>query len=1478
MPAISKIRFTNIIYENGAKRFNDDIFEFDGYDGVILLENGGGKTVFIQTALQAVLPHADLGERKIRDTLSLEGGASHIAIEWILNDRPRRYAITAVTLFLTPGGLKSLRYVYDYSAGDDHSIENLPFVKENQDGDTRPVSRQEVQEYYQYMQNHKLNAHTFDTIKDFHQYIEENFHIIPSEWKSIAHINGAEGDVEKFFEECKTTSQLVDQLLIPTVEKALVGNGTEDFVQIFERQREHFKRHRELRCRIEESKNIEQKIYHYVNTYTQLHKVEEEMLNKKREAKSIYGFLKEEQRETNDEMVHLEGLKELCLKEKYELNRKEVSYELAMLNKKLQAARDNYEIIKSKYMEIEHRLKTREEELQNLEIAELKANIVRHEERYNILIKQLEELDEDQDIMDLKDRLEENSSLLKGYFEDEKQRLEKQKDLLENQKYRYEDELREIREKINKLQLKKQDLIEERAGYKGEIKGIESNMEGIKKDILANPLNETVEGEYPKWRERTEEIERLNNTYKKHLKGLKERKGLLSMEIPVLHNKIQLLIEDTTAKDKDIKSIKNKHNEVLAIVKDLRLEWHYLDSIYLKQQSIIQYIEERLEKTKNERERLLERERLSYRLLDYYGENKYFTGEPLMEEWLDSWKNQFHLLELGTKYIEKASANLNKSLTEIYVEYPLWPLALITSEGELAKLSEKIEEHRGKLTFPILVLSQEEAANILLGRKQIEERYVYPLLWEENIDKEKFELWKRKLKETATKAVEERKSKEREERKWQDILRSIKQFLSTYPYDEYTQLIEEFKALEVKLDQFKNILAEKLKEDASIDGEIQEYQAKLNNLEHESNYLGRKIERALDYFAKEREKESLNNRLYQKNEELDFVQRKIELYKRDEESKSFVVQEAGYKIENMKAQILNILEDPNYKEVKHFSAIYRDINKDSILEEREYIKELLSEKQKGRPEIERRLKDVKESKERNEELLKRKYATATYPIDENTEYPYNGKALIQGLLGEVKKLRGDVDSILPPLRQEEEKYKKSNYEYEIRLEGFNKEFKELISFTQPLPSIKEQLARERVELADKEKYLETSYERLKKELEDIENNIHNLDIKNGKYEFLLEGIEGTILSANVKQTLPYNRKKIISEIVDELEYITETLENHRAKIDMERNQFIQFLDSNVKDIRLREMAISGIKNKRAFEEVLEWQKNMNKTLNRVIRIHEKNMMEHDKELSQFIQYLYTYLSTLADEMRTIPKNTKVKIDNNWKEIFQIQVPSWDEEEGKAEIRKHVDWMISKLESDEFLDDDGREDLGKIKKAIQKWLESKQLLNIIMAGKDIKVKCRKVTNDGKISNMYYSWESSNQWSGGEKWSKNMALFLGILNYVAEKKQHILPNQKRHRTVIMDNPFGKASSDHVLSPVFFIAEQLGFQFIALTAHGEGRFIRDYFPIVYSCKLRPAVGGDTSILTKEKSINYAFFKDNDPMVIERIGEREQMSIFGM
>ena len=83
-------------------------------------------------------------------------------------------------------------------------------------------------------------------------------------------------------------------------------------------------------------------------------------------------------------------------------------------------------------------------------------------------------------------------------------------------------------------------------------------------------------------------------------------------------------------------------------------------------------------------------------------------------------------------------------------------------------------------------------------------------------------------------------------------------------------------------------------------------------------------------------------------------------------------------------------------------------------------------------------------------------------------------------------------------------------------------------------------------------------------------------------------------------------------------------------------------------------------------------------------------------------------------------------------------------------------------------------------------------------------------------------------------------------------------------------------HVLSPIFFITEQLGFQIIALTALAEGKFLSDYFPIIYSCRLRHAEGSAKQVMTKDKQIHRAYFHDHDPESLKRLGEKEQLSIF--
>ena len=112
---------------------------------------------------------------------------------------------------------------------------------------------------------------------------------------------------------------------------------------------------------------------------------------------------------------------------------------------------------------------------------------------------------------------------------------------------------------------------------------------------------------------------------------------------------------------------------------------------------------------------------------------------------------------------------------------------------------------------------------------------------------------------------------------------------------------------------------------------------------------------------------------------------------------------------------------------------------------------------------------------------------------------------------------------------------------------------------------------------------------------------------------------------------------------------------------------------------------------------------------------------------------------------------------------------------------------------------------------------------------------------------------------------MALYLGLLRYIAEKSGK-RASLKRDRVLLLDNPFGKASSEHVLQPVFYIAEKLGFQIIALTAHGENKFVTDYFPVRYSCRSRSAMDHTHEVM----ELKTLYFEDHQwPHVEQQMKE---------
>ena len=353
-----------------------------------------------------------------------------------------------------------------------------------------------------------------------------------------------------------------------------------------------------------------------------------------------------------------------------------------------------------------------------------------------------------------------------------------------------------------------------------------------------------------------------------------------------------------------------------------------------------------------------------------------------MEKLIDSWKNQFNLLELGTKYIEKIADEFNKDIEKLYMEYPLWPMAAITSNREIHKLYKKIESHKEKLIYPILVLSQEEATKIILGKSNIEERYIYPSIWQENIDRKRFQKWKESLSLSARETVEERKNKEKEEKDCDNRLKTINEFLTDHPHEKYSRLKENHRELEGKLEDRKNKVEENQIENKNISNEINEYESKLKSLEQESDYLEKNINKVLKYFQIEREIEKVHNQLFRKSEEVNKINKDIDLNKKNIKTSEGIVQDIGEEIGEIRSRISIIIGDSNYKEVKDSRSLYKSIEKQSILEEREYIKNLLSQKQKDRPSLERELEIAIKNKESGTQSLDIKYKRARYPLDE----------------------------------------------------------------------------------------------------------------------------------------------------------------------------------------------------------------------------------------------------------------------------------------------------------------------------------------------------------------------------------------------------------------------------------------------------------------------------------------------------------------
>lgn len=230
MPRLSRIRIHNIHFDSGgqARYFHDTLFEPRGDNSLLLMANGGGKTLLLHLIAQVVLPNVRLQERRITRLLEREKFTGHVLVEWQLDGDLPEYLLTGFCFAENLGSanreMDYFTYLHHYGGSDDAwNIREIALADEKD----RNFNFKQLLDY---LTAGPVTTYASYRMKDYQRRLRQ-FNIEPREWEYVVRINNSEGGVEDFFEGCAKTRTLMNKLLIPVVDEVLERREKKDSLE-----------------------------------------------------------------------------------------------------------------------------------------------------------------------------------------------------------------------------------------------------------------------------------------------------------------------------------------------------------------------------------------------------------------------------------------------------------------------------------------------------------------------------------------------------------------------------------------------------------------------------------------------------------------------------------------------------------------------------------------------------------------------------------------------------------------------------------------------------------------------------------------------------------------------------------------------------------------------------------------------------------------------------------------------------------------------------------------------------------------------------------------------------------------------------------------------------------------------------------------------------------------------------------------------
>ncbi len=1469
MPKINRIRIVNFSYNNDSRHIVDEIFNFHGGEDALLnLANGGGKSVLVQLMMQVVVPGVKIQGRNIASFFRKKKLPSYIMMEWKL-DGGGGYLLTGIGITAAEaseqeGSRPQVRYfnfTSKYIGANAFDIISIPLIERNGEVlDIKPFREARKIISDKGKKDPYLVGYYPEDEKDHYVKRLAEFGIVQDEWRNIiARINDSENGLEDLFQKYRNSSHLLDDWIIKTVEKVMFKSRSEEqqleaMLQSLVQEvveNEHF---------IMEKQLFTGFLHRLQEVLAQLGDLLKDLEDQKQLAAklaALHLYLSEEINTRQDQLhINQEAIDAAKIEEQ-RIELEERSHDCL--------------IKQGEYQESLSRLTAAEEGHSE---AEAELNRSKKEEaimRAAGLAMEIQQLSSE--LSGIEEKL---SMARKDYDKDERAgRLEYAL------KIRYEELLKSLAAELGNLRTEQIERREKLAGQKQELQGME--IEKSRLDGDKGRLEERLRS-YEEMENRLQK--RLGRQWIRNLLGeldpaqmdqihnslLEAKKQLLTGHEKVLAQKSSIAQrqQDIDLEGKEIQISRENNNRDL-------LDHERQLTTYLQKE---QEVKDILARYGFDSSLCFEGERLTslfgkhIKELEYQAETAARTQNEIMEA-LSSIKNG-HL---------HTSQELASALAQMDIEYdtgesylrnqtpdirgkmlngnPILPYTFIMSKTDINRIAESggldIVQRR------IIPLMAYEDLNLLIenqgGIARPREDIAFACLYEGRIfDNDNLEALILEL---------DKKGEEAGERHSHYIEAHHAALLDSSVCHSFDYTADFRYQLEKAISSGRKRGKELDQQLAKLEEENKFLIQQRNQLDEEARKLAENIPRAdeallafQEYIEKEpdyqecrvkldqigRELLSFEQKRDQLNQSLDQLQidisvgknRIMELERQERAAeqqyplyqKAAPAQDEAGSIEELEKR-LNAIKEGHNQEIGQLEQRQQDLTGDRRktqkkldklgLSEEYYASTFFSESEHESIQGEIiRLEALLKTKQGEKELASRAEAAAA--------------TALKTAMGEL--IRLGAEAPLPP--------------QEIKGD---------------FSARRVRLRRQAEELAEMNRNISQILFRCSRTRENIEKAV---DLNS------IEAAHTFVPEADVFAQA-YRWEDDFRKLQNSNRANADTIKNHYLHCKMDYREKNLNLDSIFKGLDpLWDKAQTEFDD---FYYLFERMSQHSDKLGELIAIYESQLANLERNKKDMVQQSFLQGRRIFEEISLISESSKVRLQGRSRlvQMLKIDLQFDNHDSARQRMNEYIEDCISQVRDKARQENQDNE----VRKAAARLMSSRELLNIYIGTARIPVSVFKIDMNMQNSRLK-NWEDAvRENSGGEKFVVFFSLLSALMAYTRARNMEALgadPDTDT-RVLIMDNPFGPISSEHLLQPMFEIAKRHRTQLICLSDLKQNS-IMNCFNLIYMLKVRSAAIGSDEYLKFEKYVRDENTLHNDEKLekaVYRVSDFKQMPMFG-